>query len=282
MWSVPVALLSSILYGVGDFLGGATSKRLHVLQVVAVSAPASLLIEIVLIPVFGAAWSPGALLWGGLSGVCSAAAFTMLYLALARGPMSILSPITAVVSAIIPVAVGFLLAATFPGWSKILGLAVSVPAVVLLSLGSSSGPRVRPRISSVVIAVAAGTAIGAQLVFLHAAPPDSGVAPLIVGRTVASLILGIAAAAALPRYRPGRPSWRLIAVAAIAGMLDSLANLAFVISSRLGELAVSGMIVALYPATTVLLARIVFRERIGWRGMLGLVLSLIGVALLAL
>ncbi len=107
-------------------------------------------------------------------------------------------------------------------------------------------------------------------------------APLIVGRTVASLILGIAAAAALPRYRPGRPSWRLIAVAATDGMLDSLANLAFVISSRLGELAVSGMIVALYPATTVLLARIVFRERIGWRGVLGLVLSLIGVALLAL
>lgn len=282
MWSVPVAVLSSILYGLADFLGGATSKRLHVLQVAAIAAPASLLIEVVLIPLLGASWSSGVLFWGGLSGLCSAAAFTFLYLALARGPMAILSPVTAVVSAVIPVAVGFVIAAVFPGWTKVAGLVVAVPAIVLLSLGSSADEQVRPRVSSLMIAVGAGAAIGTQLVFLHAAPADSGVAPLIVGRAVASLVLGIAAATVLPRVGPGRPSWRLGAIAAVAGMLDSLANVAFVISSRLGDLAVSGMIVALYPATTVLLAAIVFHERLGWRAVLGLVLSLVGVALLAL
>lgn len=282
MLSVLVAALSSVFYGVADFLGGATSKRLHVLQVVAISAPASLLVEIALIPVFGAQWSGEVLFWGALSGVASAAAFTLLYVALARGPMGVLSPITAVVSAAVPVAVGFIVVAAVPGPLKILGLVVAAPAVLLLSLGSRSERVGRVPVSSLLIAVGAGLAIGTQLVFLHAAPDDSGVVPLIVGRSVASLILGLAAAVVLPRVKTARPSWRLVGLAALAGALDSLANLAFLVSSRLGDLAISGMIVALYPATTVVLAALVFRERLGWRAILGIVLALVGVALLAL
>lgn len=282
MLSVLVAALSSVFYGVADFLGGATSKRLHVLQVVAISAPASLLVEIALIPVFGAQWSGEVLFWGALSGVASAAAFTLLYVALARGPMGVLSPITAVVSAVVPVAVGFIVVAAVPGPLKILGLVVAAPAVLLLSLGSRSERVGRVPVSSLLIAVGAGLAIGTQLVFLHAAPDDSGVVPLIVGRSVASLILGLAAAVVLPRVKTARPSWRLVGLAALAGALDSLANLAFLVSSRLGDLAISGMIVALYPATTVVLAALVFRERLGWRAILGIVLALVGVALLAL
>jgi drug/metabolite transporter (DMT)-like permease len=282
MLSVAVAALSSIFYGVADFIGGSTSKRLHVLQVVAISAPASLAVEILLIPVFGATWSWEAAGWGALSGLASAAAFTLLYAALARGPMGILSPITAVISAAVPVAVGFIVAAAAPGPLKVLGLVIAAPAVVLLSLGSAPAKSSPPRTSSLLIAAGAGLAIGTQLVFLHAAPADSGVVPLIVGRAVASVILGVAAAIVLPRVRAGRPSWRLMGLAALAGALDSLANLAFLISSRLGDLAVSGMIVALYPAATVVLAWIVLRERLGWKALVGIVLALVGVALLAI
>lgn len=279
MLAVLIATLSSILYGIADFIGGAASKRAHVLQVVAVSAPASLLVELAMIPIFGATWSWAAIGWGALSGVASAASFTLLYAALARGPMGVLSPITAIVSATVPVTVGVIAVAMTPTPWTIAGLVVATPAVVLLSVGSSGGVRVRT--SSVLIAAGAGLAIGTQLVTLHAAPSDSGVVPLIVGRAVASLILGIAAVAVLSRLRPARPSRALLGWAALAGALDSLANLAFLIASRLGDLAVSGMIVALYPATTVILARIVLRERLGRRATLGLVLALVAVALLA-
>ncbi|MGW2888093.1 EamA family transporter [Streptomyces griseoruber] len=277
MIALLLALGSSLAYGCADFLGGLGARRAHVLRTVMVAAPASLAVELLLWPLLGASFSPAALGWGAASGVASAAAFALLYRTLAIGPMNVLSPVTALVSAALPVGVGLLqgehLAAT-----GLLGLPLALVAVVLVSAGHGAGST-RPSRTALLLAFGAGAAIALQLVFLHEAPSDSGVAPLIVGRAVSSAVTLAAAGLMHRRLGPERPAY---ALSATAGVLDSVANLLFLLAARSGDLTVVAVITALYPAGTVLLARGVLAERIHRAQLAGLGTAAVAVSLLAL
>jgi integrase len=126
MVAILLALASSLGYGGADFAGGLASRDAHVFRVVAAAAPAGLVVNLLLLPVLGADWSTSAVAWGAGSGLASAAAFTLLYQTLALGPMSILSPLTAVISAVIPVGVG-LLEGERLGTTAALGLLIEPP-----------------------------------------------------------------------------------------------------------------------------------------------------------
>lgn len=271
-----LALTSSLAYGAADFLGGVAARGAHVLRVVVIAAPASLLVELLLWPAVGASFTLGAVAWGAASGVASAAAFALLYRTLAIGPMSVLSPVTALVSALLPVCVGFLSGERLGGLA-LSGMTLALAAVVIVSGGTD--PRgLRPSQQAVALAFGAGAAIALQLVCLDQAPSDSGVAPLLVGRTVSSaVVLGAAFAlrARLGEHRPSFPA------SAAAGGLDSLANFAFLLAVREGDLAIVAVITALYPVGTVLLARALLAERIGRMQLVGLGLAAVAVSLLA-
>jgi drug/metabolite transporter (DMT)-like permease len=274
--SLLLALASSLSYGAADFLGGFAARGAHVLRVVVIAAPASLLVELLLWPVLGADFPTGAVVWGAASGVASAAAFALLYRTLAIGPMSVLSPVTALISAALPVCVG-LLSGEHLGGAGLAGIILALVAVVIVSGGTD--PRGdRPRRAALALAFGAGAAIALQLVCLDQAPDDSGVAPLLVGRAVSSIVVLGAAFALRARLGDTRPD---VPISAAAGALDSLANFAFLFAVRDGDLAVVAVITALYPAGTVLLARLVLGERIGPSQLAGLGLAAAAVCLLA-
>ncbi|GAA2440120.1 EamA family transporter [Streptomyces glaucus] len=277
MIALLLALGSSLAYGCADFLGGLGARKAHVLRTVLIAAPASLAVELMLWPLLGASFGAGALGWGAASGVASAAAFALLYRTLAIGPMNVLSPVTALVSAALPVGAGLLRGEHLTG-TALIGLPLALAAVVLVSAGHGAGAA-RPSRTALLLALGAGAAIALQLVFLHRAPSDSGVAPLIVGRTVSSAVT--LAAAGLMRRRLGaeRPAY---ATSAAAGALDSVANLLFLLAARTGDLAVVAVVTALYPAGTVLLARGVLAERIHRGQLVGLGAAAVAVSLLAL
>ncbi|GAB2979566.1 hypothetical protein GCM10023080_051310 [Streptomyces pseudoechinosporeus] len=277
MIALLLALGSSLAYGCADFLGGLGARKAHVLRTVMIAAPASLVVELLLWPVLGASFSAGALGWGAASGVASAAAFVLLYRTLAIGPMNVLSPVTALVSAALPVGVG-LLQGEHLAVAGVVGLPLALVAVVLVSAGHGAGAA-RPSRTALLLAFGAGAAIALQLVFLHQTPSDSGVAPLIVGRAVSSAITLAAAGVMYRRLGPERPAY---AMSAAAGVLDSVANLLFLLAARRGDLAVAAVIVALYPAGTVLLARGVLAERIHRGQLVGLGTAAVAVSLLAL
>ena len=245
-----LALASSLAYGAADFLGGVAARGAHVLRVVVIAAPASLLVELLLWPVIGARFPAGAVAWGAASGVASAAAFALLYQSLAIGPMSVLSPVTALVSAALPVTVGLLSGERLSGLA-VVGTTLALAAVVIVS-GGTGTHGVRPSRAALALAFGAGAAIALQLICLDQAPSDSGVAPLLVGRAVSSAV--VLGAAFTLRAHLGDASPNLAASAG-AGVLDSLANFAFLLAVRTGDLAVIAVITALYPAGTVLLAR---------------------------
>ncbi|MYW41808.1 EamA family transporter [Streptomyces sp. SID161] len=277
MFALLLALGSSLAYGCADFLGGLGARRAHVLRTVLVAAPASLVVELLLWPVLGASFSPAAVGWGAASGVASAAAFALLYKTLAIGPMNVLSPVTALVSAALPVAVG-LLQGERPGPAGLLGLPLALVAVLLVSAGHGADSA-RPSRTALLLAFGAGAAIALQLVFLHQAPSDSGVAPLIIGRAVSSAVTLVAAAVMYRALGPEKPAY---AVSATAGALDSVANLLFLLAARSGDLTVVAVITALYPAGTVLLARAVLGERVHRGQLVGLGAAAVAVGLLAL
>lgn len=177
-----LALLSSLAYGAADFLGGGAARGAHVLKVVLVAAPASLAVELLLWPLIGATYSTGALFWGALSGVASAAAFALLYRALAIGPMSVLSPVTALVAATLPVSVGLIGGEQLSALG-LTGMAVAFVAIVLVSAGRDA-LGLRPGRTALGVACGAGAAVAVQLVCFDRAPDDSGAAPLIVGRAI--------------------------------------------------------------------------------------------------
>lgn len=272
-----LALASSLSYGAADFLGGMAARGAHVLRVVMIAAPASLLVEMLLWPVIGADFTTSAVAWGAASGVASAAAFALLYRTLAIGPMSVLSPVTALVSAALPVTVG-LLGGEHLGGLAVAGIALALIAVVIVS-GGEDALGLRPSGTAVALAFGAGAAIALQLVCLDRAPDDSGVAPLLIGRTVSSAVTVAAAFALRDRLGASRPNLR---ASAGAGALDSLANFAFLLAVRDGDLAVVAVITALYPAGTILLARVVLSERISGTQLAGLGLAATAVSLLAL
>jgi drug/metabolite transporter (DMT)-like permease len=272
-----LALGSSLAYGCADFLGGLGARKAHVLRTVMIAAPASLAVELLLWPFLGASFSAGALGWGAASGIASAAAFALLYRTLAIGPMNVLSPVTALVSAVLPVGVG-LLQGEHLGAAGLVGLPLALVAVILVSAGHGAGSA-RPSRTALLSAFGAGGAIALQLVFLHQAPSDSGVAPLIIGRTVSSAIILAAAGLMYRRLGSERPAY---AMSTAAGVLDSMANLLFLLAARSGDLTVVAVITALYPAGTVLLARSVLAERIRRGQLVGLGTAAVAVSLLAL
>ncbi|MFF3891106.1 EamA family transporter [Streptomyces sp. NPDC001914] len=277
MIALLLALGSSLAYGCADFLGGLGARKAHVLRTVMIAAPASLTVELLLWPVLGASCSPATLAWGAASGVASAAAFALLYRTLAIGPMNVLSPLTALVSAMLPVGVGMLQGEDL-GPAGLIGLPLALAAVVLVSAGGGTGS-VRPSRTALLLALGAGAAIALQLVCLHQAPSDSGVGPLIVGRAVSSAVTLAAAGVMYRRLGSERPAYGM---SAAAGVLDSVANLLFLLAARGGDLAVVAVITALYPAGTVLLARGVLAERIHRGQLVGLGTAAVAVSLLAL
>lgn len=197
-----IGLLGAAVYGAADFLGGLAAKRLRSVLVTAIAAASGLVILLAAAPLFGASWGAADIAWGALSGVFGVFAIVLLYACLAIGPMSILSPLTAVVSAIAPMLWGLLIKGEQLSVLGYLGLLVALVAVVLV--GFIPGQKVvRPSLRGVLMAIGSGIAIGAFLIAIDQTSDESGLAPLIANRATNAVItftaVGVIALVALRR-----------------------------------------------------------------------------------
>lgn len=315
MLSAAVALLGALVYGSADFLGGLAARRLRAIVVTAVAAAAGLAALAIAQPLVGGEWTTADAAWGVLAGVVGVVAVALLYACLAIGPMSILSPLTAVVSAIAPMLWGLLIKGDALAPVGYAGLGVALVAVVLV--GFIPGEKiVRPSVRGLLMAVGAGLAIGAFLIVLDQTDAASGLIPLVMGRAtsvvVAVALIGVLIVSAVRRGRPtasvlevpGAPigatpagradlghtqvpapvrvtqarAWTL---AIACGVADAAANALLLIALRAGDLSVVSALTALYPAGTILLAALVLRERVAAVQWVGLALALVAGGMLA-
>jgi drug/metabolite transporter (DMT)-like permease len=275
--AVVLGLLVAITYGTGDFFGGIASKRNPPTAVVAVSQTFGLAIMIGLVAIDGrpVVWDDlGA---GAAAGAIGLIGVILLYRGLANGTMSVFAPITAVGAGVLPLVWG-LATGDRPGVPALVGVVVALAAVALVSAADVvEEARVVAR-GDILLALAAGAAFGMVFVLLGTTADASGMWP-VLGARVASA--SIVTTGVLVTRRPWRPAPGTLLTVAGAGVLDAGANALYLLATREGLLSVVSVLSALYPAATIVLARLVLDERMNRVQLVGIALALTGVALIA-
>lgn len=288
MLTVILGFATSLVYGFADFFGAIASRKIKAVTVTFVAGLSGLAFLLALSIAMGANFSQEAIFWGVLAGVASAAAMSALYASLAIGPISILSPLSAVVSAVVPMLVGFAQGDRFSIWGL---LALAAILVAIFLVGFVPGDDVRlPSAKGLILGTAAGVGIGIVLICIDQAPADSGLASVILLRAVAATLLGAftlimflrSRQAASQVAKPARVPLKLWFAVVLAGLFDSSANVFFLLASRIGSLSVVSVLTALYPLGTIILARIFLKEKIAKTQMIGILIALGASAVLAL
>lgn len=271
--AVALALLSSLLWGASDFLGGSATRRLPAAVVVCLSQATALALLVPFVLVVG---DRPVHLWAGLvAGAAVAVGLGAFYAALSVGTMGVVAPIAAT-SAAVPVVVGLARGET-PTQLQVAGIAVALAGVILASGPElSGGASRRPLVLAALAAVCFG-AVAALLAEGSKGGPGSVLVTLLVMRVVSVTLLGVLLAV----RRTGVGVVGSARLLLVIGALDVAANAAFAYASRSGLLSVVAVLGSLYPVVTVLLAREVLGERLARVQVAGVGATLVGVALLS-
>lgn len=275
-----LALGSAALYGAADFLGGLASRQTNTTSIMVTSQGVGLTLLALILPLSPSA-TPSArdLIWGGVAGLTGGIGVALLYRALAVGRMAVVAPTTAVCAVIIPVATGVFFGERLAPLT-ILGIALAIVAIVLVSQQeavAAAAARAGPLPPGVALALASGVAIG--LFFLALAETDAraGMWPLVAARAVSVTLFGIVA---LASARPLRMAAPVARIAVAAGAIDMSANALYLLATRYGPLGVVVTLSSLYPASTVILARLALGERLNAWQAAGVACALVAIALI--
>lgn len=253
------ALPAALAYGIADFAGGLATRRAPVLRVTAVVQVAGLLALLPAVALAGGSPSAAAFGWGALGAVGGTVGLLLYLRALAVGPMGVVAPLSAVVGAGLPLLFGLATGERL-GPVAVIAIVVALVSIVLATAGGAAGTGAR---TGPLLALGAGAGFALFFVALDASPAGSGLWPLLAGRLIAAPVLVVAALATGRRGRSTTSSGRFpVRLAIVSGVFDTLANVLFLLSTRVGELGVSAVVVSLYPIVVALLAGLVLRERL--------------------
>ncbi len=275
--AVFLSLLTAALFGTGDFLGGLAGRRMRVLQVLAAShlvglagiTAAALLLANEFIAVD--------LAWGALAGSSGLVGLGLLYRGLAVGPMGVVAPLTAITSAAVPAAWGVLLTGDVLSGRAWLGVVLALSAIALVSWA----PTEKQPVTAMVVleALLAGAGFGFMFVILDQTDPASAPWSIVGGRLLTGGALLLFFLARRERIVPTDPISRRLLVA--LGGFDAGSNALFLYAADAGSLTIAAVLSSLYPVSTVVLARIVLKERLTRGQQLGFIAALAGAALIA-
>ena len=279
-----LALASALMYGAADFTGGLATRRAATIPVVISSQFSGMVLLALLLPILpGSSPSRTDLLWGVAAGLPGGGGVALLYRGLAIGRMAVVAPTTAVCAVVIPVVAAMLLGER-PGGLAVLGIALGIGSIVLVSqqTEATSGPA-RAGASGlppgVGIALVSGVLIGFFFLSLAQTAPSSGMWPILAARITSVTLF---AAAALVRGIPLAPARPALWLALAGGTVDMLANAAYLLAAREGQLSLVVTLSSLYPASTVLLARVLLGERLNARQLGGVGCALAAIVLIVI
>ncbi len=269
-----LALGAASLYGVADFAGGLATRRLPAWRVTAWSQ--LLGIPLLVCGVLVTGWTSihlGDVVFGAIAGVLGLVGIVALYAALSEGTMSIVSPMTGVLTATLTVTWGLVSGETIDAvqWT---GIVMAISAVVLIAAN-----RTDTRMTRTVFAKTMIASVGFAGFFIAFAQTsqDAGLVPLAVGRGLSVPVAFLIAASVRSAARPPNDS---VGIVVLSGNADVAANIAIVIALQRGPLGISSVLVSLYPMFTVLAAMLILGERPTIPQRLGIILAVVAAALL--
>lgn len=272
--TVIFGLAAALFWGSGDFNGGFASRRANASSVVI----AAYAVGLVLLVILAFLWrepfpSSQDVLWGLVSGLAGGIGLIAFYSALAIGRMGIIAPVSAVMTAGLPVLFS-MLTIGLPSLLQLGGFALALLAIVLISRPE----RTKGRPVGIGLALLAGCGFGSFFVLISHVQPNAVFWPLSFARLSSVIFLLIVVAM---RRQPVLPKLTVAPFILLAGILDALGNTFFVLASHTGRLDIASVLSSLYPAATVLLAAIVLRERVTRIQSLGILLALIAVPMIS-
>ncbi len=279
-----LGLSSALVYGFSDFFGGLASRRITPLLVSFVSQIAAVIIATVVTFAGEQNWSVSAVVLGLVGGIGGGIGTWAFFAGLAIGPMSVVSPGVAMIYAVVPAVVGIALGERIAPLGYAALAAVVVAAVLLAVPRQRESARLTPR--AIVYGSIAGLGFAGYVIAIGRTPRDSGLVPLWCDLLMATAIY--TGALLVNRIRRGRAELSGlrdrtgVLQALLAGVLLVSGNILLVLGLHLGELAVIGVLNALYPLGTVILAFIVLKERLSVPQLLGIALALGASAVLTL
>lgn len=275
--AVLLGLLAALGFGGGDYLGGHASKRTSTATVLLVVQTVGIVISVGIIAVHGA---PSLTLRDTLvslgAGVTGVTGLAFLFRGLAVGVMGVVAPTSAVLASTMPVAWG-LFQGERPTRVAGVGVVLAVVAVALIA-GPRAPDDVESRRKPLLLAFGAGVSFGVAVIMFSEAAQAAGFWPLVIGRAAAisGLVVAVVALGSGFRPEPGDGS-----TATWSGVLDVTGNAALLVGFRRGLTSLVAPIAALYPATTVILARVLLKERMRPVQVTGLALALVGLVLIS-
>lgn len=267
--------LSSLFYGVGDFLGGEGAKRVSAPTIVmwagVVSFPLITLVSLVV----GGSMTSSDLWLGAAGGTLGALGLVALFAGLGLGHAAAVAPAAAAVGGLVPVVSAVVAGEqlAMPTW---IGVAVALPAIVLCSWVSGTGD---VPLGGLWYGVLAGFGFGAYAVLLDRTTEASGLIPLIPAR--AATTMTVLAVALVGAWRIGPPRQVPAAIVVGNGVLDVSGNVALLFGLRAGTLASVAIAASFYPAVTVLMARFLNHEHMRAHQVVGLGLTVVALAAIA-
>ena len=272
--AVIFGLASAATWGVGDFSGGLATRRVPVMTVALLSQVAGLILLVLLALMWGENLPSAADIgWGSLAGMVGLIGLMALYRAMAIGQMGMAAPVAAVLSASLPVAVG---TATqgLPDLSHQLGFVLAVVGIWFISRPQQT----EGRPAGLGLAIIAGLCFGGFLIGIAQVQTNAVFWPLVAARAASITIM---LATTLIGQKLALPARSVLPLILLTGAMDAGGNAFFVLAEQAGRLDVAATLASLYPATTVILALSVLKERLVWWQSLGVLLALISVPLIA-
>lgn len=277
--SAVLAFFSAILYGVADFSGGHATRKNSVFSVMLLSQAAGAIVALIASPLLGAR-SPtlADLLWGLAAGAGGSLGLALLYRGLSLYTAAIVSPISALVGAIVPAAFGAIMGER-PADLARAGVALCLPAILLLSY-EKGGTKDKSRVhASFLYGSVAGIGFGFFFIAVSRTSSGSGLWPLVAARAAS---LSVAASIIVFGHKGFAIARRDRPTALLAGAADMGANICFLVASRSELLILVTLITSLYPAPTVILARIFQGQKISLPRAVGIGLAIIGIAFIGI
>ena len=271
-----LGLSSAFSWGAGDFSGGYASKRTSAYSVVVMSQFVGLVILSVGVYLINAGpFSLEAAFLGAIAGLCGSAGLVALYTGLARGPMGVVAPVTAVVAAVVPVLFS-IFQIGIPEPTDLIGIMIALGAVWMISSGKKEA---NVHIEDLGLPIFAGLGFGLFFILMAKASAQVVLWPLIFARS--SSIIAILLVGLLLR-RIERPALDQLPIIALSGIFDTGGNIFYILATRYGRLDIAAVLSSLYPAATVFLAWMILKEKISRRQWVGVVLVFTAVILIAI
>ena len=270
-----LGLISAACWGAGDFSGGLATKRANVYSVVIASQFIGMILLIGLAVTFSES-TPTLLqtLWGGAAGVAGAIGLIALYRALSLGRMGVAAPVSGVVTAIVPV-IGGAFIEGLPKTIQLIGFVVAMIGVWFVSRADDSKINWR----DLNLPIVAGLGFGFFLIFINRASGNGILLPLVAARAAS---LGVTVIATLIMRQPMLPKIDHLPLIAIVGVMDAAGNAFYALAAQWGRLDVAAVLSSLYPASTILLAWIILKERLALMQWVGVAATLIAIVLITI